>query len=113
MKARIKTWKMGPQRYLHEIEASGVWFHIVTDSYLYSSFSPTLRNKVLAKRSTKEVRGFKEVKLFENKVEFLENEWALLCFGGNDNIELRKKAYGKESEGISVMMKIWPSGRVD
>ena len=28
-------------------------------------------------------------------------------------MELRKKAYGKESKEIVVMMKIWPSGRVD
>ena len=113
MKARIRTWKMGTDRYLHEIEASGVWFHIVTDSSYYSRTSLILRNKVLAKKSTKEVRGLKEVRHFENKIELSNNEWALLCFGGNDNMELRKKAYGKKSEEITVMMKIWSSGKVD
>ena len=111
MKAQIRTWKMGTDRYLHEIEASGVWFHIVTDHSCYYTTSLTLRNKILAKKSTKEVQGLKEVKLFENLVELSDNDWALLCFGGNDNMELRKKAYGKEC--ITVEMKIWSSGRVD
>jgi hypothetical protein len=101
MKAQIRTWKMGTDRYLHEIEASGVWFHIVTNSSCYSPTSLTLRNKVLAKRSTKEVRDLKEVRHFKNRVELLDNEWAILCFGGNDNMELRKKVDEKELEKIN------------
>ena len=75
MKAQIKTWKMGTDRYLHEIEASGVWFHIVTDSSYYYPTSLTLRNKIFSKRSTKEVRGLKEVRHFENKIELLDKDW--------------------------------------
>ena len=113
MKAWIRTWKMGTDRYLHEIWTSGVWFYVITNFCRYSPNSLTLRNKILAKRSTKEVQGFKEVRYFNNEVKFSNTEWALLCFGGNDNMELRKKAYGEESEEITVTMKIWSSGRVD
>ena len=94
MKARIKTWKMGPQRYLHCLEVPGGWFHVVTDSDYFSMSSRTiLRNKVLANNSTKETRGLKKVR--EQEEDLGDEEWSKLCFGGGDNLGLRKKVYGK------------------
>ena len=113
MKARIKTWKMGPQRYLHCLEVPGGWFHVVTDSDYFSMNSWTiLRNKVLSKNSIKETRG---LKLVRERVEDLgDEEWAKLCFWGNDMMELRKKIYGKELRKIKIVVSVCPrSGRVD
>jgi hypothetical protein len=113
MKAKIKTWKMGPQRYLHCLEVPGGWFHVVTDSDYFSMNSWTiLRNKVLAHNSTKETRG---LKLVRERVEDLgDKEWAKLCFWGNDNLELRKKIYGKELRKIKIVVSVYlRSGRVD
>ncbi len=113
MKARIKTWKMGPQRYLHCLEVPGGWFHVVTDSDCFSMNSQTiLRNKVLSKNSIKKIRG---LRLVRERVEDLgDEEWAKLCFWGNDNLELRKKIYGKELRKIKIVVSVYPrSGRVD
>ncbi len=113
MKARIKTWKMGPQRYLHCLEVPGGWFHVITDSDYFSMNSWTiLRNKVLSKNSTKETRG---LKLVRERIEDLgDEEWAKLCFWENDNLELRKKIYGKELKKIKIVVSVYPrSGRVD
>jgi hypothetical protein len=112
MKVRIKTWKMGSQRYLHHLEVPGGWFYVVTDSDYFSMTSRTiLRNKVLSKNSTKETRGLKLVR--EREEELGNDEWTMLCFGGEDNPELRKKIYGKETKKIILRIYIYSCGRID
>ena len=112
MKAKIVTWKMGPQRYLHCLEVEAGWFHVVTDSDYFSMSSRTiLRNKVLVHNSTKETRGLKKVR--EREEDLGDEEWAKLCFSGGDNLELRKKVYGKELKSVVLGMYIYSCGRVD
>jgi hypothetical protein len=112
-KVKVVTWKMAPNRYLHEVITERGFFHIVTDSYYFSLRSFTLRNKVLSRRITKEIRGLKKV--MEEREEWIgDDSWTILCFGGNDNLELRKKIYGKELKKIKLELQIYPrSGRVD
>ena len=111
-KVRVVTWKMAPNRYLHEVEAERGYFHIVTDSSSFWLGSFTLRNKVLARRSTKEMRGLKKVR--EERDEWLnEDEWAVLCFSGCDNLELRKKVYGRELEKVMIKLEMYKVGRID
>jgi hypothetical protein len=57
-----------------------------------------LCNKVLSKNSTKETRGLKLAR--EREEELGEDEWTMLCFGGENDPELRKKIYGKETKKI-------------
>ena len=111
-KVRVVTWKMAPNRYLHEVITERGFFHIVTDSDCFSLRSFTLRNKVLTRRSTKETRGLRKVR--EERDEWLnEDEWAILCFSGCDNLELRKKVYGRELEKVMIKLEMYKGGRVD
>ena len=111
-KVRVVTWKMAPHRYLHEVITERGYFHIVTDSDCFSLRSFTLRNKVFTRRSTKETRGLRKVR--EERDEWLnEDEWAILCFSGCDNLELRKRVYGKELRKIGVSALIWSGGTVE
>lgn len=111
-KVRVVTWKIAPNRYLHEVETERGYFHLVTDSDCFSTRSFTLRNKVLTKRSTKETRGLRKVR--EERDEWLnEDEWAILCFSGCDNLELRKKVYGRELEKMVIKIEMFKGGRID
>ena len=111
-KVRVVTWKMAPNRYLHEVITERGFFHIVTDSDCFSLRSFTLRNKVLTRRSTKETRGLRKVR--EERDEWLnEDEWAILCFSGCDNLELRKKVYGRELEKMVIKLEMYKGGRID
>lgn len=111
-KVRVVTWKMAPNRYLHEVITERGFFHIVTDSNYFSLRSFTLRNKVLTRRSTKETRGLKKVR--EERDEWLnEDEWAVLCFSGCDNLGLRKKVYGRELEKVMIKIEMYKGGRID
>ena len=111
-KVRVVTWKMAPNRYLHEVITERGYFHIVTDSDCFSLRSFTLRNKVLARRLTKETRGLRKVR--EERDEWLgDDEWAILCFSGCDNLELRKKVYGRELEKVTIKLEMYKGGRID
>ena len=68
---------MGTDRYLHEINASEVWFYVVTNFPGYHPISLTLRNRISVKRCTKEVHGFKKVRHSKTEIELLNTEWAL------------------------------------
>jgi CRISPR/Cas system-associated endoribonuclease Cas2 len=88
------------------------YFHIVTDSDCFSLRSFTLRNKVLARRLTKETRGLRKIR--EERDEWLgDDEWAVLCFSGCDNLELRKKVYGRELEKVMIKLEMYKVGRID
>lgn len=103
---------MGSQRYLHHLEVPGGWFYVVTNSNYFSMTSRIiLRNKVLSKNSTKETRGLKLVR--EQEEELGNDEWTMLCFGGEDNLELRKKIYGKETKKMVLVMYIYPCGMIN
>ena len=113
-KIRVVTWEMAPHRYLHEVITERGFFHIVTDSDGFSlrPFTFTLRNKVSARRLTKETRGLRKVR--EERDEWLnEDEWAILCFSGYDNLKLRKKVYGRESEKMVIKLEMYKGGRID
>ena len=111
-KVRVVTWKMAPNRYLHEVITERGFFHILTDSDYFSLRSFTLRNKVLTRRSTRETRGLRKVR--EERDEWLnEDEWAILCFSGCDNLELRKKVYGRELEKVMIKIEMYKGGRID
>jgi hypothetical protein len=111
-RVRVVTWKIAPSRYLHEVITERGFFHIVTDSDCFWIRSFTLRNKVLARRSTKETRGLRKVR--EERDEWLnEDEWAILCFSGCDNLELRKKVYGRELEKVMIKLVMYKGGRID
>ena len=111
-KVRVITWKMSSNRYLHEVIVEGGYFHVVTNSSYFSLGSFTLRNKILARRSTKEIRGLKRVR--EEREEWLnEDEWAVLCFSGCDNLGLRKKVYGRKLEKVVIKIKMYKGGRID
>lgn len=112
-KVRVVTWKMAPNRYLHEVITERGFFHIVTNSSNFYLGSFTIRNKILSRRSIKETRGLRKV--WEERDEWLdEDEWAMLCFLGSDNLELRKKVYGRELKKIKIVVSVYPrSGRVD
>ena len=109
-KIRVITWKISSNRYLHEVIVEGGYFHVVTNSSYFSLRSFTLRNKVLSKRSTKETRGLKKIK--EEREEWLsEDEWPILCFGDVDNIELRKKVYGRELKKVVIKLEMYEKSR--
>ena len=112
-KAKVITWKIASDRYLHEVKVDRGYFHIITDCSSFSLFTIIIRNKVLSRRSTKETRGLRKVR--EEREEWMgDDSWTILCFGGNDNLELRKKIYGKELKRIKLELQIYPrSGRVD
>ena len=111
-KVRVVTWKMAPHRYLHEVITERGYFHIVTDSDCFSLRSFTLRNKVLARRLTKETRGLRKVR--EERDEWLgDDEWSILCFSGCDNLELRKKVYGREQKKVMIRLEMYSGGRID
>ena len=72
----------------------------------------TIRNKVLARRLMKETRGLRKVR--EERDEWLnEDEWAILCFSSCDNLKLRKKVYGRESEKMVIKLEMYKGGRID
>ena len=111
-KVRVVTWKMEPHRYLHEVITERGFFHIVTNSDGFSLRPFTIQNKLLARRLTKETRGLRKVR--EERDEWLnEDEWAILCFSGYDNLELRKKVYGRESEKMVIKLEMYKGGRID
>ena len=111
-RVRIVTWKTAPHRYLHEVITERGFFHIVTDSVYFSLRPFTLRNEVLARRLTKETRGLRKVR--EEHDEWLNgDEWAILCLSGYDNLELRKKVYGRESEKMVIKLEMYKGGRID
>ena len=106
------TWKTAPHRYLHEVITERGFFHIVTDLDGFSLRPFTIRNKVLARRLMKETRGLRKVR--EERDEWLnEDEWAILCFSGYDNLKLRKKVYGRESEKMVIKLEMYKGGRID
>ena len=108
-KVKVITWKMAPDRYLHEVIVEGGYFHVVTNSSWFSLRSFTLRNKILAKRIRKR-DGLKRVR--EEHEDWLsEDEWSILCFGGTDNIELRKKVYGRELKKVVIKLEMYEKSR--
>ena len=109
-KVKVITWKMSPDRYLHEVIVEGGYFHVVTNCSCFFLRSLTIRNKVFAKRSTKEIRGLRRIR--EEREEWLSgDEWPILCFGGTDNIELRKKVYGRELKKVVIKFDIYEKSR--
>lgn len=113
-KVKVKTFKLASYRYIHHIEVpERGYFHLVTDSPYFSVDSLILRNEALSHNNTKEIRGLKEVR--EEREEWLsEDSWSTLCFGRSDNLELRKKIYGKELRKIELEMFVYPrSGKVE
>lgn len=97
----VGTWKIGKDRYIHEVRISFGFLYLVTSSYFPDNLDALiLSNTFTKKRDLTKINGLKKVVTRDRMRCFSFQEEAMMFFSGSDNWEQRRKIFGEERDEL-------------